>query len=182
MEAFDFDSEDEISNQSVILIEGLDLFESLFGFRSKSFISPCYVWDSRIEPFIKDAGVLYLQGLRQQYLPTGEFDKYNTVNHHIGALNNIGQRYLVRNCVFEPATIPKSDWVGYTLQTIDSAFRWSKPATISTHRINYIGTLDEKNRDKNLALLSELLHIIIKKWPDVEFMTSDQLGDLMNDV
>lgn len=179
MEAFDWDSEHEIGQQSLILDEGLNLFESLFGFRSKSFISPCYVWDSRIEKALSEVGVDYFQGLRKQSAPTGENDKYATINHFIGEKNDFGQRYLVRNCVFEPSCIPKSDWVGYTIGTISSAFRWNKPATISTHRINYMGSLNEKNRDSNLKLLSELLRSIMVKWPDVEFMTSDQLGDLI---
>ena len=50
---------------------------------------------------------------------------------------------------------------------------------ISSLRINYIGSLVESNRTTNLRLLNELLARIIKTWPDVEFMTSDQLGDLI---
>jgi hypothetical protein len=42
-----------------------------------------------------------------------------------------------------------------------------------------MGALNEKNRKVNLALFDELLDRLIQLWPDVEFMTSDQLGDLI---
>jgi hypothetical protein len=43
-----------------------------------------------------------------------------------------------------------------------------------------MGSLDEKNRRDNLILFKDLLRRIIKQWPDVEFMTSDQLGDMIS--
>ena len=42
-----------------------------------------------------------------------------------------------------------------------------------------MGDLDPTNRTKNLKLLDDLLKSITKRWPDVEFLTSDQLGDLI---
>ena len=54
MEAFDFDSADVIDFQKEVIRDGLNLFEQLFGYRSKSFIPPCYVWDSKIENALKE--------------------------------------------------------------------------------------------------------------------------------
>lgn len=51
---------------------------------------------------------------------------------------------------------------------------------INTHRVNFIGSLNVKNREKNLRLFSELLKSITIKWPDVEFLSSDMLGDLIS--
>jgi len=45
--------------------------------------------------------------------------------------------------------------------------------------LNFIGAINEKNRTQNLQLLEELLSKIMKRWPDVEFMSSDELGDLI---
>ena len=53
-------------------------------------------------------------------------------------------------------------------------------ATISSHRVNYVGWLNEDNRANGLIKLDELLSRIIKKWPNVEFMTSSELGDLIS--
>lgn len=60
------------------------------------------------------------------------------------------------------------------------AFRWNKAAIISTHRINFIGLIDNRNREKNLKLFKILLSEIVKRWPDVEFITSEQLGDIIS--
>ena len=67
------------------------------------------------------------------------------------------------------------------LKEIKTAFTWRKPAIIASHRVNFIGYINPDNREQNLKLLVELLRKIVKKWPEVEFMTSDQLGKLMED-
>ena len=68
------------------------------------------------------------------------------------------------------------------LSEIEIAFRWKKPAIRSSHRVNYIGWLNEKNRTKGLRELDKLLFQIIKYWPNVEFMTSSELGNLINET
>ena len=65
------------------------------------------------------------------------------------------------------------------MKDIAAAFRWHKPATISAHRLNFIGSLDKNNRDRNLNLFDSLLTDIQKNWPDVEFLSSVDLGHLM---
>jgi hypothetical protein len=65
------------------------------------------------------------------------------------------------------------------LKEIEIAFKWHKPVTISSHRTNYIGWLNSDNRANGLQKLDELLSQIIKRWPDVEFMTSVELGNLI---
>lgn len=180
MDALNGDSEKELSDKMTIVKQGLDLFNKIWGFRSKSFIAPCYVWDSALEPVLADNGVLYLQGVVTQLNPTNEPGYlYKIKYHYQGERNKQGQRYLVRNAFFEPSTNPSFDWVGDCLHRIETAFRWHKPAIISTHRVNFIGFIREENRSSNLALFQQLLKKIIQRWPDVEFMTSDQLGDLM---
>ena len=105
----------------------------------------------------------------------------NLVNkiHFLGNKSKHNQIYLVRNAFFEPSLFYSNQTVENTLNRINIAFNWNKPAIIGSHRVNYIGFINEKNRDENLNLLKILLTSIIKKWPDVEFMTSDQLGHLI---
>ena len=87
--------------------------------------------------------------------------------------------YITRNCFFEPSDKSK-DWLTSCLADIDNAFKWNKPAVISSHRVNYVGSLNEKNRKIGLEQLRTLLNTVIKKWPEVEFMTSSELGDLIH--
>jgi hypothetical protein len=161
--------------------DGLQIFERLFGYKSSSAIAPCYVWDDFIEACYHAEDVKYIQGsIFQSYpsclkLQNNRKGKY----HYCGEKNRFNQRYLVRNCFFEPSQNPDINFVDDCLDRIRIAFRWKKPAIISVHRLNFIGALDVQNRDKNLKLFSDLLKKIKKRWPDIEFMTSDQLGCLM---
>jgi hypothetical protein len=179
MEVLDYNTLDDLEKMNERLAEGLILFDQIFGFRSKSFTPPCYTWNSQIEGTLHANGIKYIQGIVVQLVPTGSFGNYTKKYHFLGKTNTFGQYFLIRNCFFEPSLTTWSDPVGECLKRIDIAFRWKKPAIISTHRINFMGALDEKNRRENLLLFKGLLKQIIKNWPDAEFMTSDQLGDLI---
>lgn len=180
MEVLDYNTPEDLYGMNSSLTEGLNLFEQIFGYRSKSFIAPCYTWSKEIEESLNIGGVKYLQGLIVQLLPTGAFGKYRKQYHTLGRRNALGQIYLIRNCFFEPSLSRSIDPVGECLNRIEISFKWHKPAVICSHRINFIGSLNEKNRTQNLNLLNDLITRILKTWPDVEFMTSDQLGDLIS--
>ena len=47
------------------------------------------------------------------------------------------------------------------------------------HRLNFMGSLVEQNRTDNLKLFEKLITKLLLKWPDIEFMTSTELGDLI---
>jgi hypothetical protein len=180
MTSFDSSLEKDIEFYNNSLIEGLNLFEDIFGFKSKSFIAPTYCWPTQIEYTLKENGVKFLQGMITQKIPINEGEKFKTnKNNFQGTRSNSGLIYLMRNVFFEPAQNPKIDWINDCMKRIDIAFKWHKPATISMHRLNVIGALNENNRNKNLKLLKRLLNEITKKWPDIEFMSSDELGSLI---
>ena len=179
MEVLDYDTPEDIADMKESIIEGLNIFERIFGYRSKSFVPPCYVWDSSIENSLNSGGVKYLQGLVVQSIPTGSFGNYKKKYHYLGEKNYLNQYFLIRNCYFEPSLTRNEDSVSSCLNRIKIAFNWHKPAIICTHRINFIGSLIERNRNDNLSLLKDLIGQIIRSWPDVEFITSDQLGDVI---
>lgn len=180
MEVLDYNTPSDLEKMQESLAEGLDLFEKIFSYKSKSFIPPCYTWNSEIEKTLYVKGVRYIQGLVVQLLPTGQYGKYRKKYHFQGSMNSLGQYYLIRNCFFEPSISKTSDPVGECLHRIDIAFKWKKPAIIGSHRINFMGSLDENNRTNNLREFNDLLRRILKTWPEVEFMTSDQLGELIS--
>lgn len=170
-----------LSFENETIREAADLFEEIYGYRSKSFIAPCYIWRRELEPILKMNGIDYLQGLPLQQIPVEDDPlRCKTKFHYLGQKNKQGQYYLIRNAFFEPYKGTSENDVDDCLNRISIAFRCRKPAIISTHRLNYIGTLDTAHRDKNLKKLKLLLTSIKKKWPDVEFMSSDQLGDLIS--
>jgi hypothetical protein len=176
MAAFDCNSEQEVEAYKHIIEEGTTLFKNAFGYTSGSFIAPCYVWHPTIEIFLKENGIKYIQGLPIQYAPDNG-SKYRKIYHFQGERNKMQQVYFIRNCFFEPSLDTRFDWIEDCLRRIKIIFFWGKPAIIGTHRINFMGSLNEENRKKNLKDFSVLLKLILETWPDVEFTTTDRLGE-----
>jgi hypothetical protein len=166
--------------QATAVIEAAKIFKDYFGFGSISFIAPSYIWHRSIEQVLFDTGVMNLQGLSLQYEPNVVSNEYKKRLHYIGKRNALGQVYTTRNAFFEPSTNIKIDWVNECLKRIDEAFSFNKPAIISAHRLNFIGTLDVSNRDRNLKLFASLLNQMLLKWPDIQFSSSDSLGEEIN--
>ncbi len=180
MTAFDSAMPDNISFYNQSIEDGLSLFESIFGYRSESFIATTYCWPLEVEPVLIKEGVKYLQGMVVQSIPVGSGENFKKKkNNFQGTKSKSGLVYLMRNAYFEPSQNPAFDWVGDCLRRINIAFHCLKPATISMHRLNVIGGLVEENRTRNLVLLKQLLGEIVKRWPDVEFMNSAELGRLI---
>ena len=182
MGAFNSNMEDDILFYDQVITEGLSYFERLFGYSSKSFIATTYTWSPLIEPILQKNGIRYLQGLLTQHIPLDDGSKFGFKKGNFqGKTNHLGQIYLMRNCFFEPTHFrDKFDVVDDCLNRIDIAFRCHKAAVIGAHRLNFIGTLNENNRTVNLQLLRKLLKEIVRKWPDVEFVSSDELGDIIS--
>lgn len=175
MAAMDYDSKEDQLTKKEIIESGLILFKEIFGYSSKSYIAANYIWGNELNEILYRNGVQFFQGQKKQGQPRiGNSIKY--IRRVLGEKNEFGQTYLIRNCTFEPSQFPNIDSVDFCMQDIQSAFRWHKPAIISSHRINYIGGIVQVNRENTLKVLCNLLKNIVHKWPEVEFMSSDELG------
>lgn len=182
MDAFNVDNIQELDQRKNALIEASLLFEERFGFKSKSFIACCYIWHSDLHEVLIKSGVNYIQGLGIQHEPiVNKGNVYNGKHHFMGEKNDLGQFFLTRNAFFEPAVHPTKDVISSCLKRIALAFRLKKPAIVSSHRLNFVGRIFPENRDHNLKLLRQLLEQVVKTWPNVEFMSSDELGELIAD-
>lgn len=177
MAAYDYENEEELDYIKKSIPSGLKQFEDLFGFKSKTTVAPCYVWDSKIEKVFHDNKVDIFQGSYVQNCPV-QGKTFKKKYRHSGQLNKVGQRYLVRNGLFEPSTAPNVKWVDKCMESIAIAFKWGKPAIIGTHRINFASRLDEKQRATNLIDLENLLEKMLKRWPEIQFMDSASLVNL----
>lgn len=180
--AFDIDTIGDIPYLREVISTGMEAFKKLFGYTSAFFIPTNGPFNNSLEEFIAKEGVKYIGTgkIQREPLGGGEYKKHF---RYIGKRNAYGQIYLTRNCFFEPNSWEQSrnkDWVGSCMKEIEIAFRCHKPATISSHRVNYMGTINPENRENGLKKLDILLTEIIKRWPDVEFMTSVELGELFS--
>ena len=172
----------ERANDNLALAEnircGLNEFERIFGFRARQFRAGGDVISPELYPILKAYGITYMDETCyiKRFLGNGKYKRYF---NYTGKINYTGQKLMIRNCVFEPTGNIISDAVSKCLQMIDIAFRMKKAAIISSHRVNYVGFISEKNRTAGLAALSLLLKEIVKHYPDVEFVNADTLGDII---
>jgi hypothetical protein len=178
MAAFDFWEFQENERFDEVIRDGLNAFEKVYGYRSDHFNPPGGREHPVIHNTLKENGVKYIDTplLKSEHLGRGKFRK---VMNYTGKKNKLGQTYLVRNVVFEPTDNRGVDWVSYTIKQIEAAFRWNRPAIISSHRVNFCGHIDENNRAIGLKALRKLLQKITQHWPEVEFMAANELGDLI---
>lgn len=171
---FDLDDLSEIQQLKDNMLDGTRLFEQIYGYKSISFCPPCGIIRDELLEAAVDFGILGLQA-GQHFIPQGDGCSLKKVDHFWGEKTSANQIYWRRNCSFEPAKNHDMDWVDSCMSEIAIAFRWGKPAVINSHRVNYIGVLDPKNREDSLRQLNKLLHQIVKTWPDVEFINSQKL-------
>jgi hypothetical protein len=177
-EAFDFWDVNENIKLQEILKDGLQQFERVFGFRATHFIPPSSKIHDSLLPILWKEGVKYIDRslINNQHQGLG---KYKRSISYTGKQEQEGLINIVRNVVFEPTEEKGFDWVGFSLKQIEVAFRWNRPAIISSHRVNFCGHIDPKNRMVGIIALKQLLDRIVEKWPNVEFMAANELGDLM---
>lgn len=164
------------------LIEAGSLFRQYMGYKPRVFIAPNAEEPKELESSLSRIGVKYLTRSKKRVYPLGD-GKFAKEWNFIGKQNEHGQTILNRNAFFEPVCFGEhehiTDWGASCLKEIEIAFRWKKPAVISSHRVNYVGSISPENRDKGLYELKKLLKAVLKQWPDVEFMSSFELGELI---
>jgi len=177
--AFDPETPEDIVPYEQIVQDAGNLFHQICGYKPCHFIASNSSEPKSLERSLKEIGVVYLTRCKIQRYPLGN-GKYTKQFNWLGKRNNLGQIYLTRNAGFEPSSSPHHDWVNNCLAEINNAFRWKKPVIISSHRVNYIGFINPENAEKGLKQLDNLLAAIIKNWPEAEFLTSAEVGDLIN--
>lgn len=171
MKALYAETEDGQRGIDETVTEGLRMFERMWGFKSNTFVAPCFCWSEQTEKVLSDNGVELIQTARvnrEAYQTSVKF-------YYTGQRNKYNQLYSIRNCSFEPATNPEDNSIASLIRQIKKSFSNNKIAIISTHRINYVSGIDVKNRSNNLALLDELLKTILEKYHDVEFLSSNEI-------
>lgn len=148
--------------------EGVEYFNNIFNYYPKSFIAPVYSWNKELEDYSVSLGCNIIQGLIKK--------KYSLNKEDNLRKNNKNDRIIqVRNVSFEPSLNQNYDWVNNVARQIEIAFKLNKPAIISTHRLNYISSINSDNSSHNLKLLQNLISLILKKWTNVQFIKTSNL-------
>lgn len=175
--AFQLTSKEDVLVHEKILDEGLTLFESIFGYKAKYFVPPNGPFNNLLNNILVKNGIKYRSSAKLQK-ESIDLNKVRNTIKWLGKKDKSGLIYITRNCFFEPS-LSMQDSVDSCLSDIKLAFRFNKPAIISSHRANYVGSLNSKNRDNTLYNLKILLAKIRKQWPTIEFFSTVELGDLI---
>jgi len=164
-----------------MIVEGVNLFGKTFGTKPLSTVPPNHHWTDEAEEVWSEHGIRYIQGVVWQNSGSGRIgSRPCLIDHYTGEISRFGGIYLVRNVQFEPSINPGLDWIGSTLRQIRFSFLVNQPVIVNSHRVNYIGCINKTNRENNLALLTKLLKLVIKIWPDVRFLSTRDLGRIID--
>lgn len=174
--AFHPDSSNDLPALEKVMETGVKLFKTNCRFEPTHFVAPNRESPKELDFALNRNGIRFLTTSKIRRYPLGN-EKYKTEYNWLGKQNEVGQVIITRNCGFEPSDPIYIDWVDVCLKEIENAFKWRRPAVISSHRVNYISTVNPGNANKGLKELDRLLSVIIKKWPNVEFLTSSELGE-----
>jgi hypothetical protein len=172
--AFEFWDFKENERFKMIINDGLNAFEKVFGYRARHFNPPGGSEHPVLHKTLYENGIEFIDAPRFNMVHQGQ-NKHKFSYCHMGKTNMFGQVFMVKNCVFEPTDNRGVSWVSYTLKQIEIAFKWNKPANISSHRVNFSGHISSNNRSIGINSLKILLREIVKRWPEVEFMSSLEL-------
>lgn len=177
MDALNYDSKTEVSFLENYIIDAVGMFKNIFGYSSETFVASCYTWTDVIEEVLAKEGVrcMKTQCWQKRFLGKGTSIYFPKI-HYTGEIGKHQMRFLIRNCEFEPSLNGHSEaHFNDCIRTVEEAFANGKPAIINSHRVNYIGALDEENAQKSRNELQRLLHILMDKYPTIEFMTANEL-------
>jgi hypothetical protein len=181
MESMEFMNDRQRDMIGESLADGMRIFREVFGWTPTSFIGTCYTWSRQHEQLLHQQGIKSIQGIpfqRQPVVRDSGF-RYRHTFHFTGQTNTNSQVYLVRNAYYEPSLDPVNYGMESCLKRMGIAFGMHKPVIIGSHRLNFIGHVVRQNRENTLRGLGLLLGRMVRKWPDIEFMSSDQLGELI---
>lgn len=179
-QSFAFSDKTEVEDFPEILNSGIKAFKEVYNVSPTVFTPPAQQFPKSLEPSLKDFGLIYynMPFFQKRHIGGG---KYKTEFNFSGYNRTNDSFTQVRNVVFEPNDNRNIDWIPYCIKQIEAAFRWRKPAIISSHRVNFCGYIDENNRKQGLESLKILLKKIVDTWPDVEFVSANELGSIMRD-
>ncbi len=176
--AFSFwDPAKDIEKFPEILQDGMESFKKVYGYKPSIFTPPANAFPNSLERFLVSLGIIAVNRAFFESAHVG-FGKYKRRMSTLRLNKEINMIHIVRNVVFEP-TCSNINHVEKALSQIETAFKWNKPAIISSHRVNFCGHIDANNRKTGLTELKKLLSKIVNKWPDVEFKSIKSLTAMM---
>ncbi len=165
----------EFSNDSINvnkkIVKAINEFNEVFNTNPVSIIPPDFIFDKRYTK------ILGLNGIKGIQASNRLVNSNNKRNRKIFFRKSNGLIWIPRNARLDP----HPDYRFYSnncLFHIDRAFKANIPAIIDFHRVNISGTYNPKYRKKSLLELEKMFQAILKKWPEVNFISTEELINL----
>lgn len=159
-------------NFSSAIKAATEVFKTVFGYYSKTFIPPNYLYDDRQNSILYENHVEQLQSTAHFLDQKGKtalrpfFRKNNKLLYSVryGRLDTHSDyNFLADHCIKE----------------IEAMFSYKMPAIIDVHRVNFSGNYLPENRQKTIEELHKVLLYLQKNHPETIFISSDKLNDIM---
>ncbi len=156
--------------------EEVDVFQSVFAVIPEVAVPPTFVWNRDVEQAWAEAGVGVIVTPGRRFETRDEKGRPADAGAPIynGQPGEKGIIYLVRDVYFEPSLGHSAE---QAVTALESKVRLCRPALFETHRFNFIGT--EENRNRALAELERLLQMAVKNHPDLAFLSSGKLAAML---
>lgn len=158
--------------------DGIGIINRAFNQNTSYFLPPNGPYHLRLNKVLVKNGIKYI-GLSKLHRNPTENAWFQKHLFWIGKKTNTGLTVITRNVIFEPNSPKHESWVKPALKEVKKAFESKKPAVISSHRANYVGGLNTSNREEGLRQLKDFLNEVVQEFPETEFMTSTQLGNVI---
>ncbi|KAB1063547.1 hypothetical protein [Salibacter halophilus] len=176
--AFDLEDLLGLKGYHAIVKDGTRRFNEVYGYYPDYFNPPGAREHSDLHEALHDCGIKYMDApLIKKQIKEGGGYSYDM--SYLGKKNKLGQRFLIRNVVFEPGFTGVETAVSIAWKQINAAFRLNKPAIISSHRVNFSGLITESNRTESLKALKILIEMITANYPEVEFISALELAKII---
>jgi peptidoglycan/xylan/chitin deacetylase (PgdA/CDA1 family) len=177
---FYFDSGDQKQFLEDAIREAHSLFNNIFGYKPLVFVPTNGIFHPDFDDTLAKCGLKFVNVNHFSLMPNGKGGlkfRFSVTGQKVKS----GMRYYIRNCAFEPSS-ESYKGIELTLKQIEIAFKWRKPAIISNHRANFVGSISVENRENGLRELHKLLLAIVTRWPDVEFLSSREALNYLNET
>ena len=152
-------------------------FREVFGFPPEVAVPPTFIWTRQVEEGWASQGIRYVMTPGRRYAGRDVVGRPVAVGGRIrnGQLSEIYPvRYLVRDVYFEPRLGHQAE---EAVDAVTSMTRLGRPTLFETHRFNFNGP--EEESDKSLQVLGKTLELILKRHPGTRFLSSAELGRVM---
>lgn len=164
----------DVTTIEVAAREEATMFREIFGPSPTVAVPPTFIWNSAVERAWAAGGVRFVVTPGRRYTGRNSQGQPDGVDRQIvnGEIGDGGVVYLVRDIYFEPIRGHQAE---EALAEIQQRWWLGRPALLETHRSNFLG--EASAHQHSLQELARLLGSVLREWPQVRFMSTEELGE-----